>query len=93
MADRRALWILDLRTLDGWREMKRRKLTKTENDRQANQAEGEAEANNRAEMGLQQATVDYYEGRWRDRIKDRWIDITVAIGLYMLIASVAFVVL
>jgi hypothetical protein len=73
--------------------MKRKKLTKTGNDQLANRAEGDTEGNNIAELALQQATVDYYERRWRDRIKDRWIDITVAIGLYMIIASFAFVVL
>ena len=68
--------------------MKRKKLTKTGKYQPANQADG----NSRAETALQQATVDYYERRWRDRIKNRWIDILVVIGLYMIIAGVAFVV-
>ena len=41
---------------------------------------------------ISKATADYYEQSWKSRIKDRQLDIWVAIGLYLVLSSVALVV-
>ena len=39
------------------------------------------------------ATADYYERRLKNRDKDRRLDIWIAIGLYLVLSSVALVAL
>ena len=40
-----------------------------------------------------EVSADYYERRWRNRIKSHQGDRWIAIGLYLLLISVAFVAL
>ena len=73
--------------------MKRKKLRRTGNDQRTSQVEVEVESGNLEEIALQQASADYYERRWRNRIKDQKGNFWIAIGLYLILSSVAFVVL
>lgn len=73
--------------------MKRKKLTRTGNDQLTSQVEVEVESDNLEEIALQKASADYYEWRWRNRIEDHKGNIWIAFGLYLILCSVAFVVL
>ncbi len=73
--------------------MKRKKSRRTGNDQLTSQVEGDVGGDSLAEIALQQASANYYERRWRDRVKDHESDIWIAIGLYLILSSVAFVVL
>jgi hypothetical protein len=42
---------------------------------------------------MQKVSTEYYERSWRDAVKERKADIWIAIGLYLILTSVAFVVL
>jgi hypothetical protein len=42
---------------------------------------------------ISKASADYYERSWKDRIKDRQLDIWITVGLYLLLYSGAFVTL
>ena len=87
------LCILYSRTLSGQRGMKRKKSRRTGNDQLTSQVDGDVDGDSLAEIALQQASADYYEQRWRNRFKDHKGDFWIAIGLYLILSSVAFVVL
>ena len=73
--------------------MKRNEFRRTGNDQLTSQTENELANDKLDEIALQKASANYYEQRWRNRIKDRQGDWWIAIGLYLIFASVAFVVL
>ena len=86
------LCILFAGTLREYCEMKHKSSRQARRNQPASQAEGDFEDYSGAELFLQKDTVDYYEQRWKDRIKDRRTDILIAISLYLILASVALVV-
>lgn len=45
------------------------------------------------EIALQKASADIYERRWKNEIKGSKGDWWIAIGLYLVLTSIAFVVL
>ena len=75
--------------------MKRNELTDSVNDQSISQVDDEAASDNFNETDLQEfeASSDYYERRSRIRIKLHLGDWWIAVGLYLILISVAFVVL
>jgi len=73
--------------------MKRKKLRRTGNEQLASQAEDEVESDDLDAIAFQQASADYYRRRSRNRVNDHKGDFWIAIGLYLILSSVAFAVL
>ena len=74
--------------------MQRNPFSRTVNDQQISQAEDAIADDERYDDAVSKASADYYERRsWKSRIKDRQMDIWIAIGLYLALSSMAFVIL
>ncbi len=73
--------------------MKRNKFKRTSNDQQTDQPENQIAEDESYDDAISRATADYYERCWKDRIKDRKLDIWIAVGVYLVLCAVAFVVL
>jgi len=73
--------------------MKRNEFRRTSKDQQISQAEDQIADDELYDDAISKATADYYERSWKSRIKDRQLDIWIAVGLYLILSSVAFVVL
>jgi len=73
--------------------MKRNKFRRTVNDQLISQVENEVDDDELYDDALSKASADYYERSWKSRIKDQQQDIWIAIGLYLILSGVAFVVL
>jgi hypothetical protein len=73
--------------------MKRKKLTRTAHDRLFSQVEDEAANDSSHDDALQKACADFYERRTRMWSNFTQGDFWIAIGLYAILASVAFVAL
>ena len=73
--------------------MKRNKFRRTANDPQLSQAEEEIADGKRYDDALSKASADYYERSWKSRIREQQSNIWIALGLYLVLSSVAFVVL
>ena len=73
--------------------MKRNKFRQTSKDQQISQAEDQIADGELSDDAISAATVDYYERSWKRRIKDRQLDIGIAVGLFLILSSVAFVAL
>lgn len=73
--------------------MKRNKFRRTSRDQQISQEENQIADGELYDDAISKATADYYERSWRNRIKERQLDIWIAVGLYLILSSVAFVVL
>jgi hypothetical protein len=73
--------------------MKRNKFRQTSKDQQISQAEDQIADGELYDDAISTSTVDYYERSWNSRIKDRQLDIWIAVGLYLILSSVAFVAL
>lgn len=71
--------------------MKRYEFGQTVNDELVSQIEEEA-ANDNFDEIMQKASADYYERRWKYQAKDHKADWCIAVGLYLILAGVAFVV-
>ena len=84
---------MDSRALSGQCDMKRKKFRRTVNDQLVSQIEDEFAADDLYDSAMQKASADYYERRWKSRIKEQQGNLWIAIGLYLIISSVAFVVL
>ena len=63
------------------------------NDQLISQVENEVDDDELYDDALSKASADYYERSWKSRIKDQQQDIWIAIGLYLILSGVAFVVL
>lgn len=87
------LCILNLMTLSGWCDMKRSKFRRTVNDQPIGQVEDEMTDDDLRDIAVSKASADYYERSWKSRIKDQQQDIWIAVGLYLILSSVAFMVL
>ena len=72
--------------------MKRKKSRRTGNDQLTSQVEGDVDGE-LYDDAISKASADYYERSWTSRIKDRQQDFWIAVGLYLVLSSVAFVVL
>ena len=72
--------------------MKRDSFRRTVNDQQISPVEDESADDNQYDEALGKASADYYERSWKSRIKDRQQDFWIAVGLYLVLCSVAFVV-
>ena len=72
--------------------MKRNELRESVNDQPINQVEDEVSNDNLDETDWHALEVSaiYYERRWRNRIRLHQGDWWIAIGLYSLLISVAF---
>ncbi len=73
--------------------MKRNKFRRISKDQQISPAEDQIADDELKDDAIYKATANYYERSWKSRIKDRWPDIWIAVGLYLILSSVAFVVL
>ena len=73
--------------------MKRDSLRRTVNDQQISPIEDESADDNQYDEAIAKASADYYERSWKRGIKDRQQDFWIAVGLYLVLSSVALVVL
>jgi hypothetical protein len=73
--------------------MKRNKFRRTSNDPRLSELEGEIVDAERHNDTLTKASADYYERSWKNRIREQQSNIWIAVGLYLILSSVAFVVL
>ncbi|MCP4302869.1 MAG: hypothetical protein GY783_19980 [Gammaproteobacteria bacterium] len=73
--------------------MKRNKFRRTVNDQLISQVDDEVADDDSDEIAISKDTADYYERRWISRIKEQRGDFWIAVGLYLILSSVAFVVL
>jgi hypothetical protein len=73
--------------------MKRNKFGRTSKDQQISQAEDQIADDELYDDAINKTTADYYERSWKGRVKDRQLDIWIAVGLYVILSSVAFVAL
>jgi hypothetical protein len=73
--------------------MERNKFRGTSKDQQISQAEVQIADDELDDDTIIKATADYYERRGKSRIKDRQLDIWIAVGLYLILSSFAFVAL
>lgn len=87
------LCILDSRKLSGRCGMKRNDYGRTDNEQLSDRVEDEVESDSDEEIALQKISADYYERSWRNRINERQGDLWIALGLYLILAGIAFVVL
>ena len=71
--------------------MKRNKFRRTSKNQQISRVEDQIADDELYDDAISKATADYYERSWQSRIKE--LDIWIAIGLYLVMSSVAFVVL
>ena len=72
--------------------MKGKKLRRTVKDRLSSQVEDETADDEQYDDAISKASADYYQRCWKSRIKDRQLDIWIAVGLYLVLSSVALVV-
>ena len=75
--------------------MRRDELREPASNQAASQVEGEAANDRLNDMDMQnyESSADVYERRWRQKIKHDRRDWWIAAAAYLLLASVAFVVL
>lgn len=73
--------------------MKCDQLRESANDQPASQVDYEVanDSLDETDWHALEVSADYYERRWRNRIKSHQGDRWIAIGLYLLLISVAFV--
>jgi vacuolar-type H+-ATPase catalytic subunit A/Vma1 len=73
--------------------MKPKKITRTEIDRSISSTEDEFSGDNSYDRSMQEKSAAYYERSWKQRKKDRQGDFWIAVGLYLITCSIAFVVI
>ena len=73
--------------------MKRNKFKPTPEDQQISPVEDPISDDELYDDALDKASADYYERNAKNRIKVQAQDIWIAVGLYLILSSVAFVVL
>lgn len=75
--------------------MERDQFRESAKNRLASEVEGEAvnDSLNDTDMRAYEASADFYERRWRHRIKYDRRDWWIVVAVYLLLASVAFVTL
>jgi len=69
--------------------MKRNRLKRNPNDQQISQVENQIADDALYDDAISKASADYYRRSWKSRIKDRQLDIWIAVGLYLVLSSVA----
>lgn len=73
--------------------MKRNKFRRTVHDPQISRVEDGITDGELHDDTLSIASADYYERSWKSRIKEQQSNVWIALGLYLILSSVAFVVL
>jgi len=73
--------------------MRRKRFRKTSKDQQVSQAQQQVSDDELYDDACAKASADYYVRSSKNRIKVRQLDIWIAVGLYLVVSSVAFVVL
>jgi hypothetical protein len=73
--------------------MNRNKFKRTVNDQRNSQVEDAPDGDTRDEAALYKESADLYERRWKSRIKDHQANWWAVAGVYLIVASIAFVVL
>ncbi len=73
--------------------MKRIRFRRTSEDQQNSQSEHQISDDELYDDACAKASADYYVRSSKNRIKVRQLDIWIAVGLYLVLSSVAFVVL
>lgn len=73
--------------------MKRNKFNRTPEDQQISQVKDQISDEELYGDGLDKASADYYDRIAKNRIKFQAQDTWIAVGLYLVLSSVAFVVL
>jgi len=63
------------------------------NDQQISPVEDENADDEQYDEAIAKASADYYERSWKRRIKEQQLDIWIGVGLYLVLSSVALVVL
>jgi len=79
--------------LSRWYGMKRNKFRRITSDQLISSAEDEYADDDLQDDTLSKASAEYYERSWNNRIKGRQLDSWIAVSLYLLLSSIAFVVL
>jgi hypothetical protein len=73
--------------------MKPKKITRTRIGRTISSAEDQFSDDNAYDRSMQEKSAAFYERSWKQRKKDQKGDFWIAVGLYLITCSVAFVVL
>jgi hypothetical protein len=72
--------------------MKPNTFRRTVNEPQISRVEDEITDGELYDDALSKASADYYERSWKSRIREQQSNIWIAVGLYLILSSVAFVV-
>jgi hypothetical protein len=73
--------------------MRPKKITRTEIDQLISRPDDEFSDDNSYDRTMQEKSAAYYERTWKQRKKDQKGDFWIAVGLYLITCSVAFVVI
>jgi len=73
--------------------MKPKKIARTEVDRSTSSIEDGSSGDNSYDRSMQEKSAAYYERTWKQRKKDQKGDFWIAVGLYLITCSIAFVVI
>ena len=73
--------------------MKRNSLGRTVNDQQISPVEDEITDDEQYDKAIAKASAGIYKRSWEARIKPRQLDIWIAVGVALILSSVALVVL
>lgn len=73
--------------------MKPKKIARTEVDRSTSSTEDGSSGDNSYDRSMQEKSAAYYERTWKQRKKDQKGDFWIAVGLYLITCSIAFVVI
>jgi hypothetical protein len=73
--------------------MKSIKFRRTSQDQRTSQADDQISDAELHDDAIAKASADYYERSWNNKIKFQRLDIWIAVGLYLVSTSVAFVFL
>jgi hypothetical protein len=73
--------------------MKSITFRRTSEDQRTSQADDQISDAEMHDDAIAKASADYYERSWKNKIKFQRLDIWIAVGLYLVSTSVAFVFL
>jgi len=72
--------------------MSREKFKRTVNEQRSSQVDDTVDDEELNDVALHKASADCYERRWKTRIKNHKANWWAVAGMYLIVASVAFVV-
>jgi len=73
--------------------MLRNKFKRTVNDQLISQVEDKIADDDLHDDALSKSSADYYERSRKSRIKDQQLNFWIAVGLYLVLSSIGFVLL